>query len=465
MKLAGIDIGTTSICAVVLDTESKKMVHCVTEPNRSKIPSSEPYAVLQDPNRIWSKVEELLNGILIRHQDVLGIGVSGQMHGILYVDREGNAVSPLYTWQDGRGNLTMQSGGTYATSLQQLTGHPVASGYGLVTHYYHVVNQTVPAEAVRLCTIGDFVVMKMTGCTSPLMDATNAAGIGLFQRGGFDVDALRAAELQEEMLPPIVASATRAGTCVIPGATRATRAAMTPSGIPVFTAIGDNQASFLGAVLSLRGTLLVNIGTGAQLSVWSQESWTAPGFEERPFLGNGSLHVGASLGGGKSYALLERFFRDVCRVFTDVETENLYELMEKLAQDAGETDHPLVVDPQFFGTRMDPAKRGTISNISESNFTPEGLLSAWINGMAAELWGMYRSIPSEARAGIIRFVGSGNGIQRNAALRRAIERHFGMPLTLSDYGEEAAVGAALCAGVGSQAFPDFHAAGMALRKD
>ncbi len=63
------------------------------------------------------------------------IGMTGQMHGMLYVDHRGEAVSPLYTWQDGNGNELTKDGRTYAEILGEATG-TAASGYGLTTHYY-----------------------------------------------------------------------------------------------------------------------------------------------------------------------------------------------------------------------------------------------------------------------------------------------------------------------------------------
>ena len=68
------------------------------------------------------------------HPDIGGIGVTGQMHGILYLDELGRAVSPLYTWQDQRGaeRLTQQ---TYAERLSELTGYTLSTGYGVVTHF------------------------------------------------------------------------------------------------------------------------------------------------------------------------------------------------------------------------------------------------------------------------------------------------------------------------------------------
>ena len=70
------------------------------------------------------------------------------MHGIVYVDNDGKAVSPLYTWQDNRGNLILNNNITYAEFLTDYSGYNLSTGYGLVTHFY-----ILPEGAVKLCTI------------------------------------------------------------------------------------------------------------------------------------------------------------------------------------------------------------------------------------------------------------------------------------------------------------------------
>ena len=82
----------------------------------------------------------------------------------------------------------------------------------------------------------------------------------------------------------------------------------------VTAAIGDNQAAFLGAVGNREDTGLVNMGTGGQVSMLSRQYFAKDGIEARPFLGGGTyLLAGASLCGGRSYALLEEFFRKFLR--------------------------------------------------------------------------------------------------------------------------------------------------------
>ncbi|MCL6443659.1 MAG: hypothetical protein K6T83_09420 [Alicyclobacillus sp.] len=429
MRLLGLDIGTTSICAVVLDTDAMCVVASRTVPNDSGMASPEPYARLQNADRIWEIAGGLVDAMLHECPGVAGIGLSGQMHGIVYVDERGQAVSPLFTWQDERGNLPYSDGESYAEALSRIFGQPMASGFGFVTHFYHVVHGQVPTDARSLCTIGDYIAMKLAGVSKPVMDPTNAASLGGWADGRIDPSALARAGIDADMLPKVVESGTRVGT--------------TASGIPVHAALGDNQASFVGSGASRGDSLLINIGTGAQLSLWSDAPVSAPGWEVRPFPGGGWLLVAATLGGGKTYALLERFFRSVCHVFTGTDPGSLYARMDALLAGGEHAEDAMVLVPQFFGTRADPHARASITNISEQNFTPAGLTRAFVNGMAEELASLFEALPEEVRRRVVRAVGSGNGMRRNRGLQDAMARRMGLPLALSPFEEEAAVGAAL----------------------
>ena len=84
MKAIGIDIGTTSICLVLYDPENGRIEESAGAPNEFL-----EGGFRQDADRIVSVIKEKLDWLLDRNADVGVIGVSAQMHGILYVDREG----------------------------------------------------------------------------------------------------------------------------------------------------------------------------------------------------------------------------------------------------------------------------------------------------------------------------------------------------------------------------------------
>ena len=304
MKAIGLDIGTTTICGVVLDGERGEVLYSKTLPNDTAAECKNRFERTQDPEKIWVRIRQILNEMSQQHPDADSIGLTGQMHGILYVDAQGEAVSPLYTWQDESGNCIQKENKTYAEVLTERTGYFAATGFGMTTYYYHQVNGIVPERAAHLCTIGDYIAMKLTGSKVPVITVSNAASLGLFnlEKGELDLEAARKAGLDTTLFPKVVKGEVQVGT--VTGQTAY-------EGIPVGAALGDNQASVIGTVKVPEKTVLVNVGTGSQISVGSRKYVPDASVELRPLTEQDYIFVGACLCGGRAYAALEQFFRQV----------------------------------------------------------------------------------------------------------------------------------------------------------
>ena len=430
MRVIGVDIGTTTISLVVLDTDSGEVLECVNTPNPAAYPGAQPFERVQNPEKIVSQTGAQLERLKKRHSPIGAIGLDGQMHGMLYVDAQGKAVSPLYTWQDGHGELDA-GGETMAQALSRLTGYPMATGYGLTTHFALTRLGKVPRQTAKLCTIADYAAMRLTGRTQPLCHASNAASMGLFdaQRGAWDEAAVERAGMSADILPEATASCTILGEDA--------------DGTPVACAIGDNQASFIGAVSEPEHSVLVNVGTGAQVSMAGRAQRPLALCEQRPLEGEGMLLVGSSLCGGRAYALLHRFFLDCARL-AGCEADSLYAQMNAAAlRVPGEPS--LHVNTRFCGSRSNPQERGSIMNVGEGNFDAAQLTAGVLWGMADELWSFYDEMSAACARPARVLVGSGNGVRKNPALRRVLQKRFGMELRVPAQDEEAACGAALSA--------------------
>lgn len=441
--LIGLDIGTTSISAVAVKASTGALLRAVTVPNDSALPSPDGISRLQDPARIAKTALGLKEALAAEFSSVAAIGVTGQMHGILYLDRAGRAASPLYTWQDGRGNLPY-AGSTYAAYLSERTGYPLASGFGLVTHLINREQGLIPAEAVTFCTIQDYIAMLLARREMPLLHASNGASFGCYDLTAqdFDRSAMKKAGLDGSLLPAVTTETAVIGQ---------------NHGVPVAAAIGDNQASVLGSLWE-NGDILVNIGTGSQVSAVVSVPAPFPAGAVRPYVDGRFLLAGSPLCGGRAYALLRRFFARCAERFGG-DGRDIYDVMNNMAAEQSE-DHALVVDPRFCGTRNDPALRGSVSEISEDNFTPEQLTRGVLWGMADELHELYRQMPLPAPAAGL--VGSGNGVRKNSVLRQYLEEQFGLKLKLPAHREEAAFGAAVFAAAAAGVYPDIPTAQAAM---
>jgi len=427
----GLDVGTTTISGVVFDSEKNAVLATRTIPNTSQIISDQPWEDLQDAAKIWAICQELLDGYYKEFPSVSYIGLTGQMHGILYIDQNGEPISPLVTWQDARGNLSFQNGESYAKILTRQSGYPMATGFGLTTHFFNLQNEAVPEKAAAICTIADYIGMRLCGLERPVMHASNAHSLGMFdlEKGQFDRDAIEQAGINGKILPAVLDGEKVIGK--------------TAEGIAVCGAIGDNQASFLGATEG-KSNMLVNIGTSSQLSVRSKTLVHSMGLDTRPYLHGEYLLVGAGLCGGSAYAVLRGLFAQVLDLYGIQAKTDLYQKMSEAAKTAMEEQNPLHFDTRMRGTRIAPDKRGTITQIGTENFTVGHLALGVMRGICEELYGFYKLVPKNACDDEI-IIGSGNALRKNAVLRETLARQFRKYVQLSPFEEEAALGASLIA--------------------
>jgi len=108
---------------------------------------------IQDAKKIIKDTRDLPGVLLSKFPNVEGIGITGQMHGIVYLDSKANILGPLYTWQDGMSRLEIKDNLTY-------------------------VNGLIPASTKYISTISDYFAMNLCHRDIPRTDYSNAASLG-----------------------------------------------------------------------------------------------------------------------------------------------------------------------------------------------------------------------------------------------------------------------------------------------
>lgn len=431
MNIVGLDIGTTTIGGVLVDAVKMALLGSKTLPNNASLRTPHSWENYQDPEVIWDICQELLNYFTGLCPKIDAIGITGQMHGMLYVDKTGKSVGKLATWQDDRGNQIYKSGTTYCKFLTSATGYPMATGYGLTTHFYNIKNGLVPENAATFCTIADYIAMCLCIRVKPLIHSSNAASFGVydFNTGGFDHAALEKASIQLQHLPEISPVEKIIGC--------------TENDIPVCIPIGDNQASFLGSV-DQRSNLLVNIGTGSQISLKVNQFIQDSSLTHRPYVGGSYLLVGSGLCGGSAYQLLRDLFREIVELYGIPPMDDLYVKMGRAAEEVYGVEHQLEIDTRFRGTRVDPTIRGSIHCISADNFKPGFLAAGILRGICDEMRSFFKQMP-EALRYADHLVGSGNALRKNITLRKILSDTFEKKVLIPQFAEEASLGAAILA--------------------
>lgn len=210
MDHLGLDLGTTTISAAVLDADGRLL--CTrTVPSGAAV-AGQPWERKQDARGIEHAALSLLDGLLQEFPDIGCVGLTGQMHGIVYVDAAGQLLSPaLHPGRTRRARSRGRTGKARAARLTARTGYPLASGYGLVTLACHQAAGTIPGGAAAVCTIADYLAMRLSGRTAPRLTPSMAASLGLFDGTDFDREAVRRAGLPERLLPEVSEKAELTG--------------------------------------------------------------------------------------------------------------------------------------------------------------------------------------------------------------------------------------------------------------
>ncbi|MCW4021114.1 MAG: FGGY family carbohydrate kinase [Candidatus Bathyarchaeota archaeon] len=464
----GVDMGTTKIAALLLDTSSGDIKAINVVPNRSEVTNVNDKAKGRsewDAEKAAELTFKAIAGVT-KHsalRKIEGICVTGQMHGTVLVSPDRRVLTPFIGWQDRRCDEKMRGRDiSYIDRMIELAGehgfqregcHP-ATGYMGSTLFWLKENNALPSEPATACFLPDYIVMRMTG-QPPVTDPTNAGSSGIFDivSRQWDSALIRKLGIPSDLMLEVKNSGEVLGGLTAEAAEKTGLA----RGTPVCVACGDNQASFFGSVADRRDTALVNIGTGGQISLWVPEYTAAKEVDTRCFLDESYLLVGAGTCGGRSYALLNRFFLEVGRAFFGAKgDEELYGEMTRLAAKTPPGSDGLTCDPLFTGTRLNPNLRASWLGMSELNFTPGHLARALLEGVAQRFKTMYDGMLESAVSPRVRLVGSGNGVRKNQLLAKILSDKFGMPLQVPVNTEETALGAAILSAIGCRELQDFE---------
>lgn len=419
MSVIGIDIGTTSVCGLVMDADD---VSGIQKQNHGFL-NAEIFS--QDPEKIVSIVLDMVGSLW--RDEVTDIAISSQMHGILFTDEAGYAASAFYTWKNPWGGTAFGSH-TLAEYLTEKTERKISSGYGVCTAFYLSKTGGIPRNAVCLCNIGDYAAMRLTGSNLPVMNVTIAESIGCFDpaKRDFNRRLLGQLGLGASFFPMVKVGDHICGTY---------------RGARVHAAFGDNQCSFLGCVENHCTDVCINVGTGQQVSCFSP-AYVEPGNAEvRSFFDLGYLYVGVSQNGGKVYERLIRMIESLIQLYTNTKVDGYAKTWELWKNTPRKHGVPTVI-PALYGAIGDqPAGTVWMSDLGEKQDGLD-LIGGYVAGMAEELVRLYEQIPPSVRGNKTRFWGSGNGIVRNRILWELTAEKLHAKIERECREEAAAAGAA-----------------------
>lgn len=451
--LLGIDLGTSSVKALLVTATGEIVGRGSAE---YTIDQPHPNWAEQDPARWWqatiAAVGQALSAAPGAAEQVVAVGLSGQMHGTVLLDRAGQLLAPAVIWPDRRSESQVQAITNLigATRLIELTGSPAATGFQAATlRWFQQQHPELWRQVATVLLPKDYLRWRLAGTLAT--DPSDGSGSLLLnvQQRDWSAELLELLAINPAQLPPIQPSTAIAGVLTPPAAA----ALGLPPEILVVTGAADTACSALGAGVVNNRTLLLTLSTGGQLLLPTAEVKVDPLGRLHTFctaFSPGSTQAGwYQMGALLSAGLSLRWLRD--RLF-DLSGDNAYHQMSRWAESAPVGANGLLFLPYLLGERtphMDPQARGIILGLTLEHGRPD-LVRAVMEGVALACFDAF-TILTESGASPERIVVAGGGARSRLWLQ-IIADVFNLPVQPLAVTEQSALGAALLAGAGAGLF-------------
>ena len=441
-SLLGLDIGTSGARAIAIDLAGNVLVAATEEYPQA---TPRPGWTEQEPEDWWAASQAVLRRVVSEcGQPPLALGLTGQMHGAVFLDESDHVIRPALLWNDQRTHRQCQeiTDKVGMQRLVEITGNPALTGFQAPKILW--LRDEEPAAFSRLHRVllpKDYVRLRLTG--EHATDVSDASGTLLLdlRRRQWSEEVLDALEIPRDWLPVMHEGPDDTG------AVTASAAKLTglPPGLAVAAGGGDNAAAAVGNGIVRPGVVSSSVGTSGVVFAHSDEPMVDPRGRLHSFCHAvpGAYHVmGVTLAAGAAL----RWWRDIVSPGSD------FEAMASLAAHAPAGSGGLLFLPYLSGERtpvLDPSARGAFVGLNMTH-TLAHLTRAVMEGVVHSLKqcvDLIAGLPLPVTE--IRATGGG---ARSAMWRQLQSDMFGMPVFRNTVDEGPAFGAALLAGVACRAY-------------
>ncbi|WP_323959577.1 xylulokinase [Arthrobacter sp. JZ12] len=418
--VAGVDSSTQSCKVVIRDADTGELVRSGS--------ARHPAGTEVHPDAWWSALQEAIEAAG-GFDDVAAVSVGGQQHGMVCLDSTGEVVRPALLWNDTRSaeaaaTLTAERGAQW---WAEATGTvPVASLTATKLRWLAEHEPENAARTAAVCLPHDWLSWRLAGhgpgsglegLAALATDRSDASGTGYWSASdGYLAEVLEATLGQAPILPEVLDPS---------GSRKA------PDGLVIAAGCGDNAGAALG-VGAVEGDVVVSVGT----------SGTVFAVSDRPTSDPTGLVAGFADATGNYLPLVctlnATLVLDATARLLGVDHEEF----SRLALKAPAGAEGLTLIPYFSGERTPnlPDATGSLHGLTLTNYTPENLARAAIEGIACSLAdGLKALTDTGVKPQRLILVGGG---ARSEALRQSVAGIFGLPVVVPSPGEYVADGAA-----------------------
>ncbi len=432
--LLGVDLGTSSVKAVVTDSSGRLLsevsrTYAVESPNTGWAES--------DPRAWWREtvlavrqaVAQACNGGAAAPS---AVGLSGQMHGVVLADAKLEPVRPAILWADVRASVVMRAYESLDNEAVARLANPVIPGLaGPILVWLSRFEGSVLSSASWALQPKDWLRAIMTG--DVLTEPSDASATLLYDVPGerWDTEVMGALGLDRALFAPLASWAGEPAGRLTPEA--ADELGLAP-GLLVAAGAGDTAAAMFGTGLHEQGSVQLTLGTGGQIvTAVDQAVRGGPGTTLfRTAARHGWYLMAATTNAGMAL--------DWVRTVLGASWEELY---ATAALPGGDTD-PLFL-PHLTGERtpwLDPTMRGAWVGLALAH-DRSAMLHAALEGVAFAIRTAMDALGRPESPSVLRIAGGGSS---HPAWRQLLADVLGMPLDAVDVSAASGRGAALLGG-------------------
>jgi xylulokinase len=262
MYWLGIDIGTGGSRALLVGRDGQ-VVAGFTAPHE-EMRMERPLWAEQHPGNWWEAAKAAVRGVLaeakVAGSEVRGIGLSGQMHGLVMLDQEGDVIRPALIWCDQRSQAQVDAVNAKVgkENVVTYTANPVLTGFTLPKLLWVRDNEPANFEKLRKVLLPkDYIRFRLTG--EKMSEVSDASGTAMFDvvTRSWSRDMMERLGLDQDILPGVSESSEVTGQV-----TAAVAAELgIPEGTPVVGGAGDQAASAVGNGIVETGIASCTLGT------------------------------------------------------------------------------------------------------------------------------------------------------------------------------------------------------------
>lgn len=467
--MLGIDVGTTG-CKVLLIDGAGGVVADETREYPLSMPR--PLWSEQNPEDWWEAaatgITLVLHAAGVEASQIAGVGLTGQMHGLVLLDAKGEVLRPCILWNDQRtadqcASITQTVG---AERVLSLTGNPVLTGFTAPKLLWVRENEPeVYSRVAHVLLPKDYLRYRLTG--EFLGDVSDSSGTSLFDVGRrcWSEEMLTALDMPRAWLPEVTESPVSSAKV----SKQAARESGLLEGTPVIAGAGDQAAQAVGSGIIDEGAVSATLGTSGVVFAASDTYRVDPQGRLHAFCHAvpGKWHLmGVMLSAGGSFkwfcdtvgdAAYAKAISEAMHEYErtgELHAKNEYEVLTDLAAEVAPGSDGLLFLPYLTGERTphaDPLARGAFVGLTPRHGLGH-LARAVLEGVS---FGMCDSLTLMRELGVtINEVRASGGGARSALWRQILADIFDAEIARLNVSQGAAYGAALLAGVGARVFAD-----------